>query len=53
MAMVRLTAPEGYKLLDKKTRQMHSEILTDENQRGRYELVPDTTEPTIDEEYRG
>lgn len=48
MVMIRLIAPEGYKLLDKRTRALHSEVLTDEANKGRYELVPDTTEPTTE-----
>ena len=53
MGKIRLTAPEGYKLRDKRNGRTYSEVLTDETNRGRYELVPDTTDPTITEEFRG
>ena len=43
--MIRIVAPEGYKLLDKRTRKQHSEVVTDEKNRDRYELVPETKEP--------
>ena len=47
--MIRLKAPEGYKLLDTLTRQQHSEVVTDDSNRDRYTLVPDITEPTTTE----
>ena len=53
MGMVKLIAPEGYKLRDKRNGNVYSEVLTDENQRGKYELVPDTTEPTTTNEVYG
>lgn len=53
MGKIRLIAPEGYKLRDKRNGNVYSEVLTEENQRGKYELVPDTTEPTTDNEVYG
>lgn len=46
--MIKLIAPEGYKLKDLRTDTLHSEIITDEKHRDRYELVPATTEPTTE-----
>lgn len=50
---IRLTAPEGYKILDTLTRQQHSEVVTDDSRRDRYALVPDTTEPMMTETIGG
>ena len=51
--MVHLVAPEGYKLRDKRNGNLYSEIIIWESNRGKYELVPDTTEPTTNEEIYG
>lgn len=53
MAMIRLIAPEGYKLRDKRNGRTYSEVLTDEKDKGKYALVPDTTEPTTTNEVYG
>lgn len=39
---VKLKAPEGYKLKDILTEKLHSEVVTDDSQRDRYVLVPNT-----------
>ena len=39
--MVRLIAPDGYKLKDTRTETLHSEVVTDEKNRKYFELVPD------------
>ena len=39
--MVRLIAPNGYKLKDNRTDTLHSEVVTDEKNRKYFELVPD------------
>lgn len=39
--MVRLIAPNGYKLKDNRTETLHSEVVTDEKNRKYFELVPD------------
>lgn len=46
--IIRIKAPEGYKLLDTKTRQEHSEVITDEKNKGRFTLVPATDKPTTE-----
>lgn len=46
--MVRLIAPDGYKLKDTRTDTLHSEVVTDEKNRKHFILVPDETEQTID-----
>ena len=46
--MVRLIAPNGYKLKDNRTETLHSEVVTDEKNRKHFILVPDETEQTID-----
>lgn len=46
--MVRLIAPDGYKLKDTRTDTLHSEVVTDEKNRKYFELVPDNEEQTID-----
>ena len=45
--MTKLIAPEGYKWRDTKTEVQHSEVITDKPKR--FELVPDTTEPIVEE----
>lgn len=45
---IKITAPDGYKLLDTKTRQTHSEVITDEKNKSRYVLVPKSDESTIE-----
>ena len=42
--MVRLIAPNGYKLKDTRTETLHSEVVTDEKNRKNYKLVPDNRE---------
>ena len=46
--MVRLIAPDGYKLKDTRTDTLHSEVVTDEKNRKHFELVPDNSGETID-----
>lgn len=46
--MVRLIAPDGYKLKDTRTDTLHSEVVTDDKNRKYFELVPDEAEQTID-----
>ena len=42
--MVRLIAPNGYKLKDTRTETLHSEVVTDEKNRKHFKLVPDDRE---------
>ena len=42
--MVRLIAPNGYKLKDTRTETLHSEVVTDEKNRKHFKLVPDNRE---------
>lgn len=53
MAKIRLIAPEGYKLRDKRNGRTYSEVLTDEVSRDKFELVPDTAEPIATTEIYG
>lgn len=46
--MVKLIAPDGYKLKDTRTDTLHSEVVTDDKNRKYFELVPDNEEQTID-----
>jgi len=46
--MIKLIAPDGYKLKDKRTGKLHSEVVTDEKNRDKYELVPESGEQTIE-----
>lgn len=47
-AMIKISAPDGYKLKDIRTGRLYSEVVTEEKNRDRYELVPDTEEKTIE-----
>jgi hypothetical protein len=47
--MIKLTAPDGYKLKDKRTGKLHSEVVTDDKNRDKYELVPNTEEINLTE----
>ena len=53
MGMIRLIAPEGYKLRDKRNGNVYSEVLTAPENKRHFELVPDTTEPTTTNEVYG
>ena len=44
MAQIKLVAPDGYKLLDVRTETLHSEVVTDEQNRKHFKLVPDNRE---------
>ncbi len=48
MAQIKLKAPDGYKLLDVRTETLHSVVVTDEQKRKHYKLVPDNREQTIE-----
>ena len=43
---IKLTAPDGYKLKDTRNDNLHSEVITDEKNRNKFVLVPDTNEQT-------
>ena len=42
--MIKIVAPEGYKIKDIRTGKLHSEVVTDEQNRKHFELVPDNQE---------
>lgn len=44
MAKIRMVAPDGYKYHDSMTDKNYSEIVIDEKQRDRFELVADESE---------
>ena len=46
--MVRLIAPNGYKLKDNRTDTLHSEVVTDEKNRKYFELVPDDSDEIVE-----
>ena len=46
--MVRLIAPNGYKLKDNRTDTLHSEVVTDEKNRKYFELVPDNSDEIVE-----
>lgn len=50
--MIRIVAPEGYKLYDSRTDKTYSEAVVDERERERFTLVPDPAEPVVTEERR-
>lgn len=50
--MIRIVAPDGYKLYDSRTDKTYSEAVVDERERERFTLVPDSTEPVVIEERR-
>ena len=45
---IRLKAPEGYKYHDIKTDRGYSEIIVNEKERGRYTLVPSSTDKIVE-----
>lgn len=45
---IKLTAPDGYKLMDVRNDRTYSEVVTDDKNSKYFELVPDDAEQTID-----
>lgn len=50
--MIKIVAPDGYKLYDSMTDKTYSEAVVDEKDRDRFTLVPAYTEPVVTEERR-
>lgn len=50
--MIRIVAPDGYKLYDSRTDKTYSEAVVDEKDRDRFTLVPASTEPMAIDERR-
>lgn len=50
--MIKIVAPEGYKLYDSRTDRQYSEVVCNEKDRDRFTLVPASTEPMVTEERR-
>lgn len=50
--MIKIVAPEGYKLYDSRTDRQYSEVVCSEKDRDRFSLVPASTEPIAIEERR-
>ena len=48
--MIKIVAPEGYKLYDSKTDKTYSEAVVDERERDRFTLVPNSAEQIMIEE---
>ncbi|MBR2752811.1 MAG: hypothetical protein IKE02_03735 [Lachnospiraceae bacterium] len=46
---IKLKAPEGYTVHDSVTEKDYSEVVIDDKERDRFELVADTSEPTIEQ----
>lgn len=50
--MIRIVAPDGYKLYDRMTDKQYSEVVCKEKDRDRFTLVPASKEPIVTEERR-
>ena len=48
--MIRIVAPEGYKLYDIRTDKTYSEAVVDERERERFMLVPNPAEQIVTDE---
>lgn len=46
---IRLTAPDGYRYYDTLTNKSYTEVVINDSERGRFELVPYQDEPTMTE----
>lgn len=45
---IRLTAPDGYKYQDSLNNKTYSTIIIEDSERGRFDLVPDQSEQTVE-----
>ena len=50
--MIKIVAPDGYKLYDSRTDKTYSEVVVNERDRDRFTLVPAPSEPIVTEERR-
>ena len=50
--MIKIVAPEGYKLYDSRTDKTYSEAVVDERERDRFTLVPASAEQIVTDERR-
>lgn len=46
---IKLTAPEGYRYYDTMTDKAYTEVIINNTERGRFELVPHQDEPIMTE----
>ena len=45
---IKLTAPEGYKYRDSRNNREYSTIVIEDSERGRFKLIPDQSEQTVE-----
>ena len=49
MNMIKITAPEGKKLRDLRTRNLHSEVICEERFRNRYVVADSEADPIVEQ----